>query len=448
MKLVSRQLLQQHGRLLVWAGGLILFLVIMFWLRVGAGGPVVVSIDDATPLARSAVTFHPTVDAKRRLLRRGFDYRSPVATDFNALIRDKAFARAYQLAYLDSNFGNMRTAVVALRSHVVPLRAGSEEQGWELASLQQEMLDALDRTLLFEAFAFDRLGVRPVALNRYVQYAELLTQLGPVQIDPALHSVDRRLTAARIKMFLLRRRQPPPPGSTPYLDGLFSSFFEGVEETHPYTSYFEEKVFPLSATYEKAPVAEANAAILASEATHLDHCLRLFGPNRARTAASPDEPPCGAEYYAQRHGGFAFPAAILEYNRLQNVANRLNRSDAPEPWLDQPEPAAAATRNFDPAARSALDRMVSGAGALIARIPREAPEATFLIDDLIDDLSDFQHSNRGYLFTPQEIARGADADAVQRAICGLAPVTQKPAYIYDRREKLLGRLAMVGRRCR
>jgi hypothetical protein len=445
------QVFRGYGRLAIWAVGLILFLGTMWGLRIDAGEPVVISQEDAGPLRRSATTFHPAVDAKRRLLRDVFDYRAPVETDFGSYLRTGSFIRAFQLAYLDSNYRNMRTAVVGLRAHLVPMRSGGEEEGWQISALQRDIVDALDETLLFEAFALERLGAREAALHRYRQYLDLLKQLGPVRLDPAERNIDRRLTAIRIRIFLLERPRQMRRGATPYLDGLISSFLEDLRGRFPYEAYFEQNVLPESATFDRSPPRPFDAATLADAAAHLDFCLRAFGPNRGGVAQTPGQGPCGAQFYAQNHGGFAFPAAVLEYNRLQNLTNRMagdGEAGPPPPPDGEGEPRPARGERFDPAARPAVDAIIRDAALLFTRIRVEAPEGTFLIDDLINDISEFVVADRRALFSPAQIARGEDAEMVRRVICDLAPVTQRPTYTFDRREELQERLTAVARRCR
>jgi hypothetical protein len=448
--LPASQVFRDYGRLAIWAVGLILFLGIMWWLRIDAGEPIVISQEDAGPLKRSTTTFHPAVDAKRRLLRDVFDYRAPVETDFGSYLRTGSFVRAFQLAYLDSNFRNMRAAVVGLRAHLVPIRSGGEEAGWQISALQHDLVDALDETLLFEAFALERLGARQAALRRYRQYLDLLKQLGPVQLDPAERNIDRRLSAIRIKIFLLERPRQMRHGATPYLDGLISSFLEDVRGRFPYEAYFEQRILPESASFDPSPRRPADAATLADAAAHLDFCLRTFGPNRGSVAAAPGQGPCGAQFYAQSHGGFTLPAAVLEYDRLQNLTNRMAAHEAAGPAApDQGrESRPAREERFAPAARQAVDAIIRDAAALFLRIRVEAPEGTFLIDDLINDISELVVAGRRGLFSPGQIARGEDAEMVRHVICDLAPVTQRPTYTFDRREELQQRLTSVGRQCR
>jgi hypothetical protein len=447
--LIIRRWLGGYGRLGIWAVALALFLGIMTALRVSAGEPVTISEEPLNPLRRAATTFHPAVDTKRRLLRDMFDYRAPIDTDFDDYLRAGEFVRAYQLAYLDSDYRKMTAAVVGLRAHLVRLRSGDEESKWQISSLQTDIVNALDASLLFEAFAFERMGAIPAARQRYSRYLELLKQLGPVQIDQSVLNVDRRLSVIRIKLFLTRESRSGGGNATPYLDGLTSSFLEQLPPSKPYSSYFEQGLLPESGTDARSPYDTADAAILNNAATHLDFCLSGFGPHRDKLSASRWDAPCGAEYYLQRHGGFDLAVAILEYNRLHNRLVRLqNPGKRADALLDYERAREAPPpQRYDPAVRPILDATLVDARALIDRIPTEAPEATFLMDDLIDDISEFILTGRDRIFSPQQIAQGAHDALVQQVICDVTPISQRTVYIFDRREHLLNRLREVGRQC-
>lgn len=396
-----------------------------------------ISVSRLSPFSDS-MSLHPAVDAKLTILRNDFNYREAGARSVPRLLAEGEFSKAYKRAYLENNGKAMTEVFDRFRAHRSALDGEEDSEG---SYGSAAMLDAIDETLLFEAYIYEASGQPALALQRYSKYLDLLRRLRSGDFDPVFRDVEARLTYARLKIYLLEHHvRQYRPNEMPFLQRLGGSFLENgpvsLADYRKILATLEPKEGPSAAVRAQKPAAL------------LDYCLDKFGPHRSDVGTEPADE-CTAETVTARFHGFGLPSAVVAHNRLHNQLHRDYHAEAEEAAWQEAEgfeyPSVPAPR-FAPALRANYEQGRIAVEALIRRINSEAPDATFLIDDMIELLAEHVSTNRSYIFSPAELAAGRDTAEIHRVICDIAPVTSSISAEFDKRGALMARLG-AGQQC-
>ncbi|QIG81350.1 hypothetical protein [Stakelama tenebrarum] len=361
--------------------------------------------DFSGPVRNGHITLNPSADIKRSLLAANFDYRRPVETNIDTLLRTGFISRAFMLAYL----GNDHAAMVRVARHV-----GEQSREAE-GPPPYAFLTMVDQTLLAEGDLWEQLGNRELALQRYYQYFAVLHALGAIAFDPSVKNLPRRLTIVRIKIFQLKKGMQ---GRTAFITRQLESFFDDFRWRWPYAAYRK--------TLETRPPARAS-----DEVAQFDHCLESADPHGWDRFAPPAPQDCDSDRFATRWGYDLF-GAILAFDHMHRALAHTQRIE------QDSKPRIAATATIV---------SLSQVFQFIGDVGRRAPEATFLVDDLV---ADFLSPETGA--TPEEYQANPGGEALsvanlQSLLCGTGLIAPNNAASFDRQPELIARAAELGVSC-
>lgn len=331
------------------------------------------------PLHAERITGVPGADIKRTLVYPYFEAESNPASQARRALERGDFSAAIFMAYVLNDFATIRAAVN---------RAASQTDGFTAYNL----IDALDRTLLFEAEALHAAGHSRRALQKHAFYLSLIRSIDVESVDPNSKNLARRLTLTRLRQFQLERQLH---GETPYLDRLFASFFADFASEFPYREYSLER---------SEDIPEPNAA--QSKIAYFDSCLYQQDAHGKR-----DERGSGCASTFEAKFGKDLLSLVLRYAGLHY--RLVHQPAGPE---NGPAENLTLVQSF------------------LGDVKSSVPQANFLIDDIVFDLVGSEDEQSDGTMAPRWAIRPGDLRAL---LCDTRLTHESGRASYDRFEALV-----------
>jgi len=276
-------------------------------------------------------------------VHRYFNAESDPALQTDIYLDRGDYSAAIYSAYVLNEFSKIQDAVK---------QAASQEE----SLYDYGVVDALDRTLLFEAEALFADGSLARAQQKHAFYLSLIRSIDAHSIDEGTKNLSRRLTLTRLRQFQIGRNLE---GDTPYLDRIFATFFEDFDQEFPYESY---------ELYRRQEVALPSNRQRKIE--YFDSCLYMLDAHQDRPTRHSE---CAITF--ETEFGKDFLSLVLRY---ADIHYRLVHTP-----IDQE--------------RADTSEMVELVNLFIADVSDYGSEANFLVDDIVYDIVGSTDENDGNL---------------------------------------------------